>query len=458
MITARFCIAASGAALLLGQPLAANAGPLQDAIGAGDAWKIRGSFRSRTEVIDGQFRPNVAENDFFQSFRSTLFAEYDAGPVRFGAEVIDARGYGQADNSSVGTAEINPLELGQAYVAVEFDDRLGQGSKGLVTAGRYTLAIGSKRLLDSYGAGNRVPTYTGINVDWKSAGGDRLIAFWSMPDLREPTTLHDIRHNRVKWDPETMDLQFFGASFTKANVLGGSVEFYGYRLWETDSEKRPTIDRHLFTPGMRFSRAPKTSTIDWDLEGAYQLGEVHATKSPTDIRFLDVSAWFVHAELGKSFAGAWSPRVSVHYDQASGDTANPNTYTRFDPLFGSRRTDFGPVGLYGPVNRANLISGGVRVEAAPTKRLDLGLMTRGLWLDSSTDSFGVTGVRDRTGNTGTYAGTQAEARVRYWLKPKVIRLDTAVAYLAKGKFLRDAPNAPDTGDTVYAGFDLTVDF
>ena len=65
MITARFCMAASGAALLLGQPLAAKAGPLQDAIGAGDAWKIRGSFRSRTEAIDGQFRPNVAEKVLF---------------------------------------------------------------------------------------------------------------------------------------------------------------------------------------------------------------------------------------------------------------------------------------------------------------------------------------------------------------------------------------------------------
>jgi hypothetical protein len=458
MITARLCIVASGAALFFGQSMPAQAGPLQDALGAGDEWKVKGTFRSRTEAIDGQFRPNAAENDFFQSFRTTILAEYDTGPIRIGAEVIDVRGYGQKIDSSVGTSEVNPLELSQAYLAFDLDDRFGTGSKGAVTVGRFTLAVGSKRLLDSYGSSNRVTAYTGAKLDWKSAAGDRLVALWAMPHQREPDDAEGIRENHVQWDPETTDVQLFGASYTKANMLGGSVEFYGYRLAERDSARRPTANRRLITPGARLFRAPKEGRIDWDIEGVYQFGQVRGSRSAADIRDLDVSAWFVHAEAGRTFAAAWAPRVSLLFDQASGDKANPATYNRIDTLFGSRRTDLGPVGLYGPVSRANIVSPGLRIEAEPTDRMDFALTGRGLWLDSRTDSFGATGVRDRAGASGSYAGSQFEVRARYWLVPKLVRLDGTAAYLAKGRFLRDAPNAPDTGDTIYAGLDINVDF
>lgn len=458
MITARLWLATSGVALFLGQSIPAYAGPLQDAVGAGDGWTIKGTLRSRTEAIDGQFRPNVAESDFFQSFRTTILTEYDTGPIRIGAEVIDARGYGQKSNSSVGTSEVNPLELSQAYLAFDLDGRFGEGSKGAVTVGRFTLSVGSKRLLDSYGASNRVTAYTGANLDWKNADGDRLVALWAMPHLREPDDAEGIRENHVQWDPETTDVQLFGGSFTKAKALGGSVEIYGYRLAERDSAERPTTNRRVFTTGGRLFRGPDGGKFDWDLEGAYQFGEVRASRSTADVRDLDVSAWFVHAEAGRTFGGAWAPRIALLFDQASGDKANPATYNRFDSLFGSRRTDLGPVGLYGPVSRANIVTPGLRLEVEPNDRTDVALTGRALWLDSRTDSFGATSVRDRAGRSGSFAGSQYEVRVRYWLVPKLIRLDGTAAYLSKGRFLRDAPNAPNTGDTIYAGLDINVDF
>ncbi|WP_225421128.1 alginate export family protein [Sphingomonas parva] len=449
--------AVSGLACFLSHAPAAAA-PLQDAIGAGDAWRIKASVRSRTEAIDGQFRPGAPESDFLQSFRSTLLAEYDAGPLRIGAEVTDSRGYGQKRNSSAGTSDINPVELTQAYVALELGDAFAEGSSALLTAGRFTLPIGSKRLLDAAGSSNRIPAYTGVNLDWKSAGGDRLVAFWAMPHLREPDDVESLLDNEVQWDPETTDLQFSGASFTKAKVLGGSVEVYAYALKEKDSAERPTTNRRLFTPGFRIFRAPAAAMLDYELEAAYQFGAVRASKAATDTRDLDVSAWFIHAEAGRTFTGAWKPRLSFLFDQASGDKANAATYNRFDALFGSRRTDFGPVSLFGPVSRANVVSGGVRLEAAPSKRFDTILTARGLWLDSPTDSFGATGVRDRAGTSGRHAGQLFEVRGRYWLIPKVARLDATLAYLDKGSFLEDAPNAPDRGDTRYAGVDLTFDF
>ena len=93
--------AASGAA--------ARPGPLE----------ISGAVRVRAEAIDGQFRPGRAESDFLVSVRTDIFAEYDAGPLRFGGELLDARGYGEKKNSSVSGSEVNTLEPLQAYVAAE---------------------------------------------------------------------------------------------------------------------------------------------------------------------------------------------------------------------------------------------------------------------------------------------------------------------------------------------------
>ena len=142
----------------------------------------------------------------------------------------------------------------------------------------------------------------------------------------------------------------------------------------------------------------------------------------------------------------------------SGDNADPKRLTRFDTLYGATRVDFGPTGLYGAVTRSNLVSGGVRVEVTPSKRIDAFVMARDLWLADATDSFGGTGIRDQTGRSGRHAGQQVEARVRYWLVPKLLRLEGGGAVLAKGEFLRRAPNVQDRAATRYGYLDLSFEF
>src|SRR3546814_4309816 len=55
---------------------------------------------------------------------------------------------------------------------------------------------------------------------------------------------------------------------------------------------------------------------DYELEAAYQFGDIRAS-STADAAKLDVSAYFVHAEVGYQFKAPWSPRVSVEYDLRS---------------------------------------------------------------------------------------------------------------------------------------------
>lgn len=444
-------------ALFLGQSGTAMAGQaLHDALGAPDALTIKGMVRSRIEGIDGQFRPGVAESDFLWSLKTTLLVDYDGGPFRVGGEVWDARGYGEKQNSSAGTNEVNALELVQAYVGADFS--LGGKVTGALTAGRFTMDIGSRRLVARQTFRNTTNAFTGANLVLSGKGGDRLTLLWTMPQIRLPDDHDGIFDNDVEWDKESSALQFFGGSFTKAGVLGGTLELYGYGLRERDTADRLTRNRRLWTPGMRAWRKPKAGRIDYDLEGAYQFGKTRSSTRANDVTDLDVSAYLIHAELGRTWAGGVQPRVSAAFDLGSGDKAGTRSYNRFDTLFGARRFDFGPTALYGAVHRFNMMSGGARVEAKPGKSSDVMLMYRALWLDSRTDSFSATGVRDAAGSAGRFAGHQIEARLRRWLVPDLIRIDTGVAYLAKGRFLTDAANAPRTGDTRYGYVDLYLEF
>lgn len=451
-----------GAAALLagssGTALAAGDedGLLQQAIGGPDGLSVSGGIRARVEGIDGQFRPGKAEDDVMFSLKTTLAVEYDGGPFRVGGELWDARAYGEDDNSSAGTTEVNAMELVQAYVGLDF--KTGAKGEAKLTAGRFTLNVGSRRLVARQQFRNSTNAYTGVNFVWKGGNGDQLIALWSMPQQRLPDDTQGIQDNKVKWDRESTDLQLWGAHFTKAGVLGGVVELYGFGLDERDSPDVLTRNRHLFTPGMRFYRKPKAGRFDYDVEGAYQLGSTRLTTSTSDMKDVDVSAYMIHAEAGTTFKGGWQPRLSLDFDVASGDKAGSKTYNRFDTLYGARRFDFGPTALYGAVGRSNLLSGGVRAEAKPDKKSDMMFMYRALWLASRTDSFASTSVRDASGNSGAFAGNQFEARYRRTLVPNVLHFDTGVAYLAKGRFLKDAPNAPQTGDTKYGYFDMYFDF
>ncbi|WP_347264561.1 alginate export family protein [Nitrobacter sp.] len=428
---------------------------LYDALGRPENLKIGGTFRSRIEGINNQFRPApFPHSDVFAAFRTNIYAEYDTGhKVKIGGEVFDSRGYLQKPNSSTSTTEVNALELTQAYLNFDLSDETGNGSKSSITAGRFTKDMGSRRLVARNDFRNTINSFTGASFDWQGANKDKITLFWTMPHTRFPADAAGILDNAIVMDRENLDLQFYGGSYTFANVLGGTLELYGYGLREQDSgtglRAVQTRNRRLFTPGFRLWRAPKPGQFDHEVEAIYQTGLARDTAAVTDTRDLNVSAYFFHVQAGYTFNTSWLPRLSVQYDQASGDSANPTTFTRFDTLFGARRWEYGPTSLYGAVQRSNLISPGVRLEITPSPIWDAFITYRPLFLENPTDSFGLTGVRDRSGRSGIFAGQQIETRLRYWLIPNAWLLDTGAVYLIKGRFLQDAPNAPPTGDTFY---------
>lgn len=462
-MTNRVVLSALAAAGLTASPALAKPGPLAEALGARDDLQISGSIRARWDGIDNQFRATGPDADSMLSLRTDLLAEYDAGPVRIGGELQDSRAYLQRSNSTAGTAEVNAFEPVQAFVRVELGDRgtgaFGKGAKGghgLLTLGRFTMDLGGRRLVARNRFRNTTNAFTGVQLDWTTSGGVQAIGFWTMPQVRLPDAAADIADNRVELDRETTRVQFFGGDVTVPRVLGGSLEAYVLRLAERDAPALLTRDRRLWTVGARLFARPAKGKADHDVEIAWQSGTARRSTAAADTTDLDVSAWLVHAEAGYTFAGGWTPRLSAVVDVASGDSGKAGRYRRFDTLFGARRADFGPTSLYGALQRSNLVAPGVRVEAVPGKRLDLMASARLAWAENVKDAFSVTGVRDASGASGRFAGTQLEARLRYWIVPGLLQSDMGVVTLRKGRLLREAPNGRRNGDTLYGYWDLTL--
>lgn len=174
---------------------------------------------------------------------------------------------------------------------------------------------------------------------------------------------------------------------------------------------------------------------------------------------LDHYAHFHHLTLGYTFNLPWSPRIALKYDYASGDN-NPNdsTNNRFDTLYGARRFEFGPTGIYGTIARTNIHTPGFRVEVKPHSRMTSFIAYRALWLASDRDAWTTSGARDPEGQSGSFVGSQFEIRVQWQLLPGNVMLESGYAHLFAGEFINNAPNLGRQGDSDYAYTQITVNF
>jgi hypothetical protein len=415
---------------------------------------VSGSVRLRYEAIENQARTGFDRSDTLVNLRTTLLARYREGPLTLTAELWDSRVWGDDPGTPVSTNEVNTVELVQANAAWRTDIGKTQLTLG---GGRFALNIGSRRLVAADDFRNTTNGYTGVRADVAAPDGLSATFIYMLPQQRRPDDAAALRHGRIAWDREGFDLVLWGGTIARARAIGPvMVEGSFYHLGERDAPGRPTRDRSLNTWGVRAMRDAAPGKIDFELEAILQSGRISASTAATAAR-LPVGASFVHADIGYSLRDAWKTRVSIDFDRASGDRAGGH-YGRFDTLFGMRRADLAPSGLYNAVGRANLVSVGPRIEATPSKRIDLTATWHAMWLAERTDSFSTTGVRDASGRSGSIAGHQFDARLRWWVRPAALRFEWTGVLLAKGRFLRDAPNAPVGGDTLYNSFNLTASF
>jgi hypothetical protein len=421
-----------------------------------DGLAVSGSLRVRLETLDGAPRAGVPASDGWLAVRSTLLAEWRHGPLRAGGEVWDSRVLFAGSDSPLTTGDANALEPVQAYVAADLDAPLHGVRRLGVLAGRYTLNLGSRRLVAINEFRNTTNAFTGARVDAQLAGGHRVLAFTGVPQQRDPADRDGLRDADIRLDTGAGE-RLRGLSFTTATRLaGGALQLNLIDFRETDAPSRATRDRDLLTWNLRYLREPAPGQWDADVELASQSGSTSAGTGVAAMR-RDVDAGFWHLRIGYQWAGRLKPRFGMEYDHVDGDDGGP-TQERFDTLFGARRFDFAPSGLFGAVGRANLRAPALRVELFPGPRAEVMASWRANWLDERRDVFSTSGVRDATGRSGRFVGHLLDSRVRYWAIPQRLRIEVNATRLLKGGFYARAPNSPGTGDATYLTVGLQAFF
>lgn len=462
-------LAAAPAAAQLYRPMPGQNGFYASAIPPGRSANRFGDFtlnavvRTRVDAIEGQYRRTGPVNDSMFTMRTQIFGEWDTGPIRLGYELMDARAYARQPDSTVDTGAINAMEMVQLHVTAELGDMLGAGTDTEVTLGRMSMDMGSRRLLGRPQFRNTTNGLTGVRLDRRDADGNQLLLLWAMPQTRLPRDPARVRSNAVVLDRETLDQQIMVVSQSWALANNGVVQLYAYGLIERDAPGFPTTDRQLFTPGIRWFQPPRPGHFDHDIEAVFQAGTV-STSTAADAPRVRQRGYLLHATAGYTLPGTVNLRAAAVFDAASGDRFSADgrdtgdTVTRFDTLFGARRWEWGPSSLYGPLNRVNIISPSLRLEASTGPWFDAFLAWRSLWLNSAGDQFAVTGLRSPTASLGRHAGNQFEARIRCWPVKGRLKFDIGAVLLDKGRFLREAPGVRSTADTHYAYWDTSLYF
>lgn len=406
---------------------------------------LTAEHRTRYEFLDDEFRAGTRGDREILVLRTLLHGRVRlAEGLWLGAELQDSRAEINGD-TFLNTTIVNAVELLRAYV--EFNRENVLGGTLSAQAGRITMDLGSRRLVARNRYRNTINGFTGIDVTWKSEVGTELRAFWTLPMQRQPSLFNRLRENEIQDDEEDFDLQFWGLYAASDLPVLGRGEVFLLGLHEQDEPNRRTRKRELYTPGFRFFRKPETARFDYTLETAFQFGRSRLASAGTR---LDHFAHFHHLEVGYTFDAPWTPRLVAQYDFASGDRdPTDGDNNRFETLFGARRFDFGPTGIYGPFARGNLSSPGLRLQLKPAKTVSSFIAARSFWLADRADTWTTSGVVDATGKSGRYLGTQVEMRVRWDALPGNLRLEGGYAHIFDGEFIENAPNSSQPGDLNY---------
>jgi len=204
------------------------------------------------------------------------------------------------------------------------------------------------------------------------------------------------------------------------------------------SEEQNLVRLQYTTIGGRLYKTPLSGMIDYEIETVWQFG--HRGEQ-------DHFAYFQHAEMGYSLDTSWNPRFSFQYDYASGDADPTGTRSgRFFTLFGARRFDFNPTGIYGPFYRSNIHTPGIRILFNPGEKIQIMAAYRAFRLARAKDAWVGSGLQDATGSSGKNLGQQFEMRAR-WDANKTFTVEFGYARFFKGSYLSRVPEGPGTEDS-----------
>lgn len=390
----------------------------------GDArLSIGGQARARYEAWNN-FGFTDANDDRFLLTRLLLNAELQWGEnLRFFAEGKTAWSTDRDLPGGRRSLDVDSLDLQQLFVDVRFD--LGDNATLTVRPGRQALKFGAQRLVSPLPWSNTMRTWDGVSVIWQS----RALTATAFVTQFAPV-------EKYGFNDSTRDDVFYGL-YATAPLRGEHLKMDGYifgRRREMVTYNGTTGQEDRYTLGGRLYGRCGEGRIDYDVEGAYQFGEVGAA---------DVSAFFFASELGYTWVDAeMLPRLWVGFDYASGDDSAGGGVQTFDQLYPLGHAYFGFIDVVGRQNVVDL-SGGVSIK--PTARLKLAAAGHYLRRASGSDALYNAGgavVRASAPGAGRELGFELDLTATYAFNDHLSLLVGYSRFFA-GDFIDDTGSGDD---------------
>lgn len=434
---------------------AASAEPLDDA-----GMTLRYQQRSRYEYLDAVPRLGVKPTDRALALQTSVFVEGGQGKVRFLGEVMDVRTELNDAGSYLTTTHVNALEPLQSYLTWNASGFLAAGSTSALKAGRFTMDLGRRRLIARSGFRNSVNTFSGLDWTWDGGNGRGARAFVVAPMRILPTEKAALLENDPELDHGNRGTVLRGAVYQFPPwATRERLELYWVELNQSGRPGNDAPPRDLDSVSFRVWRPSIAGTWSYEVEAVLQQGKSSVTVAGVTRRGLEHDAEFYHAELGYTFASRLSPVVLLQYDRASGDRDPYDDQDEgYDTLYGERRFDFAPQGIYGLFARGNLRAPGVRVTFVPWRGWQAMFSYRSFALDQARDAWSGVGLRDLTGRAGRQIGRQLEGSLTWSVVDERLAFETGFAQLWAGEFFRETVGAGFRGNPTYVYTMVTTKF
>jgi len=400
--------------------------------------------RTRYETFDVPWQKGQTGGQHQIPLQTVLWLEANYESFRAGFEFWDARQFGAEPTYTLNNTMVDVADFTQIYGAYATQNLADSGLGFEAIAGRQTMEFGSRRLVARNVFRNTTNSFTGLKLRLREGEGDwQVCGFAMMPVVRLPEKKELLLNNDWAWNQEQEGTVFTGFfADTQALPLDIRGELYLYYL---DEDKSSARNRQLFTPGFRLFRNAKKGEFDFEGESIAQTGKSRANATA---RELNHEAFYEHIQMGYTFDLPWDPRILAQYDYATGGTNGSGTTTNsFDTLYGARRWEYGPTGIFGPFARNNINAPGTRLFLVPHRDVTSFLAYRAWWMADSKALWQPANLVDSTGRSGDFMGHTVELAIR-WDAHDNISLEGGWNYLIKGNFARNAPGAPANHDNV----------
>ena len=389
------------------------------------------AFRLRGEVLTNPFRKGEFGTDDQVPVRTRVRIGLNFHHFRFLFELQDSRSFGQDPGEFVSNTLVNKHEVQQLFLSGTFRNIFGSGLRTDVHVGRLNFDFGHRRLIARNRFRNTTNAFDGGHLNIGDEKNWRFRVFLVRPTVRTFGVIDELFS-----ESNTL---FWGTYYETQQRPWLQTNLYYYGLNDVDPDV--SDQRQYSTFGGRLFHPATQKEFDYEIETVWQFGSREG---------LDHFAHFQHVGLGYSFPTTWTPRILAQYDYASG-TSNPNGdfSQTFDTLFGARRFEYNPTGIFGPFFRSNISSPGIRTYLHPFPFGTVMLKYRAWWLAQGRDQWVGSGLQDPTGQAGTFLGQDIEFRAT-WTPSPYISLDAGYDHFFKGSYIQtlaEVPGNPPANDS-----------